>query len=266
MYDKEKLYALIDEYWKDYNTKKQDEDVSKFIVEKSIPIIWFGNIDEYNKERGLKVITVGANPSSNEFLDKKGNYVNRFKGAENLNDINSDKDINTLINGYNMYFDFNPYDGWFNKGYEKLLKIFPESKSVSYGYDKNANNRAIHIDCETAIATDPAWGNLHANEKNKLKDTGEKLFKELLKILNPHVVLFCKNDYMKRLFEVEDISPKYKFYGNDKKEYEIYSCKKDDRVLIWGPNPIQIPWMWLNSNDLHNKEEMENIFKDMGLL
>ena len=42
-----------------------------FVVEPSIPIIWFGDIYKYFKERdhNLRIVSVGLNPSDNEFID-----------------------------------------------------------------------------------------------------------------------------------------------------------------------------------------------------
>lgn len=69
----------------------------------SPPILWFGNS---NAER--KIVTIGANPSRWEVINKDHDIENRFRMLhenESLNTILSNETLaNEIINGYNVYF------------------------------------------------------------------------------------------------------------------------------------------------------------------
>ncbi len=174
----ETISPIIDEYWKDFQEKKNNAATKDFIVNPSIPIIWFGDIEKYmSSSNKLKIVTVALNPSVLEFNEKKSN-VNpeislRFSQCAEINLKNeklSDEDKKNFYNSLNNYFESNPYDKWFNN-FEKILN----SLKATYGGKMNVDNtpyenQAIHIDIFSAIATNPTWGKLKNNEKeNKRK-------------------------------------------------------------------------------------------------
>ena len=101
---KKELYGLIDEYWKDYCACRNLD----IVLKQSVPIIWFGNLNEYEKSE-KKIITVALNPSDLEFkYDKyEGKFsFHRFPMLEGLNKYDSlnKADMDILIKGYNQYF------------------------------------------------------------------------------------------------------------------------------------------------------------------
>lgn len=53
---------MIEKTLEYFDTHKNNE----LVVKPSLPILYFGNLDAYRKSE-LKVITVGKNPSDNEF-------------------------------------------------------------------------------------------------------------------------------------------------------------------------------------------------------
>lgn len=69
-------------------------------LNRTFPIVWFGDIccDK------AKIITFGSNPSDKEFSKS----VTRFPKSA------AGKNISTLCDDYNRYFDNQPYNQWFN--------------------------------------------------------------------------------------------------------------------------------------------------------
>ena len=233
--DKKELYGLIDEYWADYVKKRSDTKVSDYLIENSIPIIWFGDIKKYFESK-IKILTVAINPSKDEF--QMGDLLKRFPAAKTL-DVMKDKlseaDKDILIKSYNEYFLHDPYDNWFKNSYEKVLNILPDKYISSYGYD-DCENRAIHIDCKTALATNPVWDDEGLPTEVKLLIEREDLFEGLLDFLNPNVILFSKKELKTKLTDGGEnrIEQKLKTKGNKTMERISYIVKK--RLVIYGTN------------------------------
>ncbi len=221
----DKLKKIISDYVSDYMGKSS----WNCVVKKSIPVIWFGNIERY-KESELKIVTVGINPSLKEFPDLPE------KPRFNIPDSLSGNEEN-LYNILNDYFNNNPYKLWFEQ-YEKILE---GSFNCSYGgkmQNKNdkLKNIAIHIDCCTAIATDPIWGHLEKIDKNKI--IRNDLFNSLIEYLEPDVILFSAgeemfNKFFSNGFILNDKSLQYENYT--KRTY-IRTYKKGNTTLLWGRN------------------------------
>lgn len=269
------LYKLIDDYWAEYKDKTQDIEknklkngkyVSDYIVGE-IPIVWFGDFESYKKSE-LKVVTVGQNPSSIEFKD------NRFPGLAKKNAIYNDAYRERLAKSYNEYFKKNPYLRWFDNGYGQLFKLFSDDCSVSYGYDKNneryraTKNIAIHIDYYSALATFPAWGrkDLPNDVRKILSENVDKLYRNLIRKLNPDVVLLHTKKKWSSLVVGTDRFVKHEFYGRLKgkekaKKHEVRSCVNDGKLYVWGPN-YGVPWEWLDSMNDKNQAKFHQILDD----
>lgn len=179
------LCEIVIDYCEDFNKKLSDNGCKKAIVKDSIPIIWFGDIEEYCNS-GKKVVTVGLNPSWHEFLEDENKKLQhpRFQKID-LQYINDTK-ISTVIKTLNDYYDgvnANPFMEYFNQ-YEDLL----HSADASY-FAKRYSNTAIHIDAYSAIATLPKWGELDNKTKEKFKLNGKELYDKFIKFLNPDVIL-----------------------------------------------------------------------------
>ena len=83
-----------------------------FVVNPSIPILYFGD-EEADRASYLKVITVGKNPSLNEFLDKglgKFNVLYRFPNFNGKN----------YTSVWNEYFQKKSLAQWFS-AFEPIL-------------------------------------------------------------------------------------------------------------------------------------------------
>lgn len=263
MYDKEKLYALIDEYWADYIKKQdvKDKESKNIVVEDSIPIVWFGDIDRYFESK-CRVVTVGINPSNQEFFDTAGNWVCRFgKDAERLAhkpELNSN-DKTVLVESYTRYFDNNPHDGWFN-AYESILNNLPAGIRATY-YGKNDYHRAIHIDYQTALATTKLWSLLMKENQIIVKEkiVNNEIFFNFLDFLNPKIVLFSASDTVLTDFLKKGYLGKYNelvpvpHQGNCVLGYNI-----DGRLLLYGTNSKRGPMMLIDSET--RKQRFEEIY------
>lgn len=235
-----KLDDIILKYVEDFKRKKN----LPFVVKDSIPIVYFGNLNAYQKSP-LKVVTIGLNPSLQEF-----NFIDNFGIPHPLQnprfntniDFNSPDCIAQLKTTLNNYFNITPYK-WFDK-YEKLLGAIGPSNNnmVSYGYYGNiVQNTSIHVDIYSAIATNPTWGGLSNNQKNQLQNTS--LFKELLDFLAPNVILISVNmAIFNSFFGNWNSVHTYNFAGNNR----IIIKEKGEKIVINGTNMMGVPFGGMN--------------------
>ncbi|HZY93746.1 MAG TPA: hypothetical protein VFE98_02665, partial [Candidatus Bathyarchaeia archaeon] len=86
-----------------------------FVLRPSMPILYFGDSPRYfQSER--KVVTVGLNPSFNEFQNERGmlDIGFRFPLAPNmLANTTKEQDYENYLQSLNRYFETNPYWRWF---------------------------------------------------------------------------------------------------------------------------------------------------------
>jgi len=160
-----------------------------FTVKKSIPILYFGDLEAYSKSQ-RKIITVGLNPSRQEFPQENPYY--RFplvKTSLSYFDETSfpsfganEESIQSYLAALNMYFKHKPYE-WFNC-YEPIL----QGMNCSY-YGEPQENTAIHTDICSPIATDPTWSGLSKTERQSLEVDGIKLWHDLIECVQPDVVI-----------------------------------------------------------------------------
>lgn len=174
MTPKQQLLNLITNEFNDF--KKLNFGHS--IVPNSIPIVWFGNVEEYLKSE-LKIITVSLNPSDIEFKINKSSQP-----TTNLRFPDYNGSIESLYTAYNNYFLKNPYNSWFKASFGAVLASFDAS------YYDNAHNTALHTDIGCSYATSPTWTGLTNSDKNVLEHIGAKSWHNLVKILEPDVILF----------------------------------------------------------------------------
>ena len=214
------LTPILKDYIEDFKRKKD----WSFVVKDSIPIVWFGDIDAYFASN-LKVVTIGLNPSDQEFSSKRFDIIDFDNG-------NIDSQIDQLKKTLCNYFKNNPYWKWFNK-YERLL----DAKNCSYC--NNKGNTAIHIDLMTAIATNPTWSGLKQNEKARIQNI--PLFKNLLSILNPDFVLCSVNQVAFNETFSTDLNLKKDFLFNANNHIRVYEDNKG-KIFLNGTNMKGTPF------------------------
>lgn len=162
-----------------FNQIRQNQ---KVITNPSIPITYFGDYVQYQKSYP-KVITVGLNPSHNEFPQKS--RFQRFKKAEKLNissELNENR-ITTYLNSLNNYFKDSP-NKWFDT-YNPIL----DGMNTSF-YPNTDGNNALHTDLCSPFATDIRWGKLKNSAQYTFSREGRKFWHRLIEILEPDMILF----------------------------------------------------------------------------
>ncbi len=136
---------------------------NSFIVNPSLPILYFGDLDAYLKLE-IRILTVGKNPSDNEFRLKKTDSYSfcRFSiwDVEKMN----------LIESLNPYFEKEPLKQWFSS-----FKPILNGLNCSYYQNENIKNIAIHTDICSPLATNPTWSKLTKDEQKILFEEGKNL-------------------------------------------------------------------------------------------
>ena len=123
------LNGIIQDSWNKHQEMLLFHEELSVMMYDSLPILWFGDIEAY-KESKRKIVTVGLNPSSNEFDGK----TDRFPLARNLyrKTVLTSKDCAIYYDAMNAYFENKDgkrktaYTKWFNH-FEKVLNCFLNS-------------------------------------------------------------------------------------------------------------------------------------------
>ncbi len=165
------------------------EMVGKFnIVPDSIPILWFGNIEDYFQS-DLKIITVSLNPSDIEFKSSKSSQPSTALRFPDFNGTSK-----SLFDSLNKYFSFNPYNAWFKASFGTVLGSFQAS------HDGKLKNAALHTDIGSPYATSPTWTGLSNSERTILESKGSRSWHRLVQILEPDIILFsASKNYEKKI-------------------------------------------------------------------
>lgn len=148
------------------------------VVKPSIPIMYFGDYEAYEKSK-LKIITVGLNPSNIEFQKNSKSSLSYFRFPK----WEKDKNYIAALNDY--FKTEQSYDNWFDMGYENVLN----GLDASYYSKKEKNNIVLHTDIFTPIATNPTWTKLSNTTRIKLQNEGFEIWKRLVEILKPDIIL-----------------------------------------------------------------------------
>ncbi len=165
----DKLIKKTLEYYKKHKDKK-------VVVKPSLPILYFGNLYAYSKSK-LKVVTVGKNPSDNEFRLNKNNPYSFVRFPE------WDEKSENLISALNSYFENRPLKTWFSC-FEPILN----GLSASY-YNSNYEHTALHTDICSPLATNPTWSKLSKEIQSELFEDGLEIWKKLIEELQPDIML-----------------------------------------------------------------------------
>jgi len=206
------------------------------VTRPSVPILYFGDQPAYDKSK-IRIITVGLNPSHKEFPAE--NRFSRFREAEGIHSKAeiTQEDVRSYLNALNDYYRNAPYN-WFSC-FEPLLN----GMNASY-YDNHHQNRALHTDLCSPIATDITWSRLNDYQKNVLSRYGNTVWHKLVEILTPdYILISVAKDYLKnirlgnsRWKEYMTISNNK--YGRGRNPYVILTSKyrkeQRDCTLVFG--------------------------------
>ena len=152
-------------------------------VTPAVPILFFGDLEAY-RDSCVRVVTVGLNPSKEEFPCK--DPFQRFPSLKKGN--HGKKDLSRYIQAMSDYFWESPYDEWFKRGFEPVLR----GLGASYYRDRtdeNDKSTALHTDICSPVATNPTWSKLHEDDKEALQAEGVPLWHMLLEKLQPDIVV-----------------------------------------------------------------------------
>ncbi len=160
------------------------------VVPGSIPILWFGDIEDYANSQ-MRVITIGINPSRNEF----GHIENKvFTPDLNLRiPISNSLTVPHLydyIRAMAQYFRNNPLMRWFWPNETALNACGSTYGGKVEPYNNAAiSNVGLHIDIVSPLTTNP-WGSLIPSERNALTQRFNNVFVELVEALDPDILIF----------------------------------------------------------------------------
>ncbi len=194
---------------------REKEEWKNELLDKAPPVLWFGNL---NSDKP-KILTIGANPSRWEFLDRKemksclkpfkkdcyeDKYLSEVRFTHLMNNQNYEDILNSkelrkeIIKSYNNYFGTNPYKKWFglNKPDAYNCEGVLRGMDASY-YENDTKYRACHIDL-FPFATVSNFNEItKITEQDILNDFWAKnLVDELLTLFKPKVILvFGKENY-----------------------------------------------------------------------
>ena len=232
--------------WSSFNSIDKDMYGIKY---PSIPITHFGNYNEYKKS-SLKIVTVGLNPSKEEF--PSDDAFSRFYGAERIfhKQQLSNEDVQIYLNALNIYFEYN-WNVWFEH-FEPILN------SMNASYHKGIENTVIHTDL-CPFTTALAWSKYEKSTNSyiveDLMKKGSEAWRNLISILKPQVILTSLGDSYKSRMLIEQ-NPKWTLFeafdktsdGRDRrKPFEIHCTVGRPHynhkcLLVFGMNGL-IPFM-----------------------
>ena len=142
-------------------------------VSPAVPILFFGDVDAY-RNSPLRVLTVGLNPSLEEFPAEKAFL--RFPLAATP----TAEDRDSYLDALSAYFVTEPYRNWFRH-------FEPPLNGAQASYYPGQPSTALHTDICSPIATNPTWSALDESDRVTLEADGGPLWHDLLAVLRPHV-------------------------------------------------------------------------------
>jgi hypothetical protein len=218
-------------------------DKSPILVYPSIPILFFGDSRKYDTSK-LKVVTVGLNPSKEEFPDN--NRFSRFPEVESIyNEILDGKHLDKYLGALNNYFRNKPYRRWFDKSFEPILN------GMGASYYDSQENTALHTDLCSPLATDPTWNNLRNDIKVRLEDDGNRLWHGLIQRLDPDVIIISvKEDYLRRIRNVNGWKTAYKIERKNPYVVKIGTMRTESKISrIFFGKAAQQPFGTVSAED-----------------
>ena len=234
---------LLNDAFKHYENVKHNS----YVVNPSLPILFFGDIRSYFKQ-DFKIVTAALNPSDKEFLNEKGEYsYHRFQKYS--------RNILTLEKSLSDYFDINPYTKWFGKKEDASTGLKAVLNGMEYCfYKRNGYRTALHTDFCSPLATNPTWSGLENSEKDLLFNEGYRLWSNLIKELRPDLIIMSLKKSYLNLLDAEYIGTIEKKIAKNGIVYSVehFKITIDDfqTDLVWGSSQIT-PFM-----PFSNKEEI----------
>ena len=218
-------------------------------VKPSLPILFFGDLNAY-LESPLRVVTVGLNPSLEEFPAREPFWRFPLTGGSR------GREPDRYLDSMSAYFRTHPYGKWF-RAFEPLLK------GTGSSYYAGELSMALHTDICSPVATSPTWSKLGQADRAALEANGGPLWHALLKALRPQVVaLSVARDHLSRIefaptteWETIHVFKKKDSGAPRSQPYEIrarwYEVDGERSLFVFGP-AAQTPFGLLS--DIQKRE------------
>jgi len=227
----------------------------------SPPVLWFGNSNQAEK-----VVTIGANPSRREFLDKRnGRYLqaskqrlHHLKTANIQEVLRDERTLREIVKSYNRYFHRNPYRSWFGKPQGSKVEGFLNGFGASlYGVKPIG---AVHTDLLPFVTkSDFSELNESALKVDLFQNRwARNFFEKLMAYLKPStlIVFGRKNaEYFDRYFQRIALNKSYTINGKKIAEYSVSRFKLLNHAI-----PLVGLSTNLGNSRYLNKREMLNEF------
>lgn len=228
-----KYYDLLVEATKKMIELSKEPDLKKELLTKAPPVLWFGD----NLTAKNKIVTIGANPSREEFLSENKNIsqerinngssvkyikepLNRFKVLANDQDWTNILEDPTLqeeiITSYNNYFrkdkGGNPYK-WFGRRstdneFSYNAEGFINALDASY-FEGSRKYQGLHIDLMPFPTISDFTSILKESETYIFKDGWAKEFLDkLISEINPKTIVVFGRTNLNYLVKFLGISEK----------------------------------------------------------
>ncbi|NDK57076.1 hypothetical protein [Pontibacter fetidus] len=256
----EKYTTLLDDATKKLIELGKQQELVNELLSKAPPVLWFGN----NLSPKEKIVTIGANPSREEFLKE-----NKFKAQERLNSggnleyiderlsrfkvLSNEQDWTHILENpslkeeifisYNDYFKRNPYK-WFGKkasGNDSSYNVegFINALDGSY-YEGEKRYQCLHIDLMPFPTISDFTSILVESEKYIFKnDWARNFLDRLITEINPNkIIVFGRTNlnYLTRFWNISNIGEEYTFNAltengrNSSSKYWIFDYKGIDVI------------------------------------
>jgi hypothetical protein len=234
------LELLAQQAWQLYRSCE-----AEFIVEPSMPILFFGNSSKYQTSP-RRIITVGKNPSHKEF--PPDDPFQRFRGGDDLIvEYFSAHGAGDFFQRYlatlDRYFErhsignCSAYSSWFGS-FEALLG------GVGCSFYSGGKNVSLHTDLFSPLATKPTWSKLQPTQRALLEPDGKALWHRLVQELSPHIVLVSLSEEHRS--RIPFGSPHKWTRITHHFEYQKVQMGTQDMTFVSGPPPRRgTPFMGL---------------------
>ena len=217
------LSEVVDRAWGSFGAAASLESR----VDPALPILFFGDLDAYEKKSPLRVVTVGLNPSNKEFHECAP--YQRFPLAERHR---LDQDQQRYLDALAAYFRTNPYMEWF-RHFEPLLE------GMGASYCECQPSRVLHTDICSPVATDPTWNDVKPPERRVLIKDGVCLWHHLLRVLQPDIVLLSVAKTHHKRIKFKQLGP----------EQPVHTLKRSSNGKSRSPYRVCGRWYYVNQND-----------------
>lgn len=231
----ENYFELLKDSTKKLLDLNHEQKLKNELLTKAPPVLWFGD----NLTEKEKIVTIGANPSREEFLsDNKSKAQKKLESGQSLKYLEEPlnrfkvlgkyqdwKDIlydttlqEEIIRSYNNYFKKNPYK-WFGKkatsnDLSYNVEGFINALDASY-YENEKKYQCLHVDL-IPFPTISDFTSILIESENYIFKEGwaQEFLNKLISKINPRtIIVFGRTnlDYFLKFMEISNIGKEQSF-------------------------------------------------------